>query len=374
MEFSAHGRMTSEQADERLQWHVDRLRDSGLRTLTGAVFDSGGVIRGKTVPLHRVEDFARAGMGASFTWPVFCVDNSIAMTDELNVIGDFRLTVDLESAVVLEDGFGWAAADLRDQDGLVTPYCWRHVTRTEMQRLADLDISVLVGHEIEFVLIDENGKPFGDRDGWQSYGVGVFSYVGGFASDLCERLARAGVPVEQVHAEYGPGQFEISLPPRDPVTAADNVLLARAVIGRAAREYGLRSSFSPAPYSTGSGNGAHMHLSFRQGSTALLSGGEDQEGLTREGACAIAGILRILPEAMAVLAGTVVSRARLQPGQWAGAYVCWGVENREAAVRLLKGNRGNPHGANVEVKCIDGGGKSVSSDRAHPRRSTQRIG
>ena len=43
----------------------------------------------------------------------------------------------------------------------------------------------------------------------------------------------------------------------------------------------------------------------------------------------------------------------MQPGQWSGAYVCWGVENREAAVRFLIGGPSNPQGANVEVKVID---------------------
>jgi glutamine synthetase len=43
----------------------------------------------------------------------------------------------------------------------------------------------------------------------------------------------------------------------------------------------------------------------------------------------------------------------MQPGSWSGAQVCWGTENREAAVRFVAGGRGNPHGANVEVKVVD---------------------
>ncbi len=43
----------------------------------------------------------------------------------------------------------------------------------------------------------------------------------------------------------------------------------------------------------------------------------------------------------------------MQPGYWAGAYNCWGTENREAAVRFLIGGPSNPYGANVEVKVID---------------------
>jgi glutamine synthetase len=335
--------------------HAERLRAAGLRTLTGVISDSGGVIRAKTVPARRIESFARSGMGASLTWPVFCVDNGIAMTPELGVVGDLRLTADLEQAVVLDRGFGWAPADVRDQDGELSPYCWRSVTRRQVDRLAALGIEALVGNELEFGLLDEDGRPLGERDGWPCYGAGVYSELSEFAADLCERLEAAGVPVEQIHAEYGLGQFEISLPPRKPLRAADDVLLARAVIGRTCRDHGLRVTFSPLPFSGGSGNGAHMHVSLTRDGVPLFAGGPLAEGLTPDGAHAVAGIVRHLPDAIAVMAGTVVSDERLQPGHWSGAFACWGVENREAAVRLLLANNGNPHGANVEVKCVDSG-------------------
>ena len=53
------------------------------------------------------------------------------------------------------------------------------------------------------------------------------------------------------------------------------------------------------------------------------------------------------------LAGSIVSGLRLQPGNWAGVYACWGVENREAAVRFVEGGPGSPHGGNAEVKITD---------------------
>jgi glutamine synthetase len=49
----------------------------------------------------------------------------------------------------------------------------------------------------------------------------------------------------------------------------------------------------------------------------------------------------------------VLSPHRLRPGHWSGAFACWGRENREAAVRLCAATPGNPHGASVELKCID---------------------
>ena len=51
---------------------------------------------------------------------------------------------------------------------------------------------------------------------------------------------------------------------------------------------------------------------------------------------------------------STVSNLRLLPSHWAGAYACWGYENREAALRLVTGSSGSEaHAANLEVKCVD---------------------
>jgi glutamine synthetase len=54
-----------------------------------------------------------------------------------------------------------------------------------------------------------------------------------------------------------------------------------------------------------------------------------------------------------LLAPSILSPARLQPGRWAGAFACWGRENREAALRYCAANPGNPGGAHLEIKCVD---------------------
>jgi glutamine synthetase len=51
----------------------------------------------------------------------------------------------------------------------------------------------------------------------------------------------------------------------------------------------------------------------------------------------------------------VAAYGRLQPHHWAGAYACWGVENREAALRLIPGTvTSRARSANLEVKAVDG--------------------
>lgn len=188
---------------------------------------------------------------------------------------------------------------------------------------------------------------------WAQYGLAGVLENEGFVHDVMSAAAAAGVGIEQFHPEYGQNQFEISLRPQSPVAAADHLVLMRIIVCRVARRYGMRVSLSPVPFAGSVGSGAHQHFSLSRGRTPLFSGGPGPHGLTDDGQHAIAGLLAGLPEAQGVLAGSILSGLRMQPGHWAGAFVCWGAENREASVRFLVGGRGNPHGANVEVKVVD---------------------
>jgi glutamine synthetase len=85
----------------------------------------------------------------------------------------------------------------------------------------------------------------------------------------------------------------------------------------------------------------------------VFSDGAGPAGMTPAGESAVAGVISGLPEAQGILCGSIVSGLRMRPGNWAGAYACWGIENREAAVRFVKGGPGNPRGGNVEVKIVD---------------------
>lgn len=107
------------------------------------------------------------------------------------------------------------------------------------------------------------------------------------------------------------------------------------------------------PFAGEAGNGAHLHLSLADDDGPVLSGGGGPHGMRPAGQSAIAGVLATLPDLLGLYAGSALSAERLKPGNWAGAAQCWGLENREAAVRFIAATPGNPHGANVELKLID---------------------
>jgi glutamine synthetase len=98
-----------------------------------------------------------------------------------------------------------------------------------------------------------------------------------------------------------------------------------------------------------------VHVSlWRSGSNLMAGGPAARFGLSPDGEAFAAGVLEHLPALMAVGAPGVTSYLRHVPSHWAGTYACWGLENREAAVRMVTGSPGAVStAANVEVKCFD---------------------
>jgi glutamine synthetase len=332
---------------------IAQLEADGVATLIGTVVNPAGLTHAKTVPLRRMGTFADPGLGASPVWHVFAIDQTgIVFGDTTGVVGDQRIRIDLAALRILGDGLAWAPGAFFNQDGSPDPYCSRGALRRVEGRLSDAGIDTVVGHEMEFVLVGPDGSKLPSRL-WAQYGLAGLLEFEGFVRDVTNAAAGSGVAVEQFHPEYGLNQFEISLSPQSPVAAADQLVLMRIIIGRVARQYGLRVSLSPVPFAGSVGSGSHQHFSMTRGETPLFSDGDGVGGMTSDGESAVAGLLAGLPEAQGILCGSVLSGLRMQPGHWSGAYVCWGTENREAAVRYLIGGPSNPQGANVEVKVID---------------------
>jgi glutamine synthetase len=332
---------------------IAQLEAEGVDAVIGTVVNPAGLTLAKTVPIRRTNAFADPGLGASLVWHGFAIDQTgIAFTDDISVVGDQRVRIDLSALRMLGDGLAWAPGSFFEQDGTPVAACSRGTLGRIEAALGEAGIEAIVGHEIEFLLVSPDGRQLPSTL-WAQYGLaGVLEHEA-FVRDVIAAATVSGVAMEQFHPEYGANQFEISLTPLSPVAAADQMVLTRIIVGRVARRYGLRVSLSPAPFVGNVGCGAHQHFSLTSSTGPLFSDGAGTRGMTSKGENAVAGLLGGLPEAQGVLCGSIVSGLRLHPGNWAGAYACWGTENREAALRFVVGGPANPYGGNVEVKVVD---------------------
>jgi glutamine synthetase len=319
--------------------------------------DTAGITRVKAVPLARLEHAAAWGIGMSPVFDAFLLDDSITSGRFAGgPVGDLRLHPDLDRLTVLPvlPGWAWAPADRYDQEGMRHPLDARGLARRETERLAADGLAVRASFEVEWAVSKGDGDDFAPACAGPAYGMTRLTELSGYVREVVEALSAAGVAVEQIHPEYAAGQYEVSVAAEDPVGAADTAVLVRETIRAVSLGHGLRATFSPKVLADGVGNGAHVHLSLWRDGMNLMSGGDGRFGLTAAGEAFAAGILSRLPALLAIGAPSVASYLRLIPSHWAGAYACWGLENREAALRFVTGAVGDrAQAANLEVKCFD---------------------
>ena len=336
---------------------AESLPARGVAAVAITTVDNAGIARVKTVPVTGLEHATRWGVGMSPVYGVATVDESFTSSASVGgPTGDLRLMPDPSALRILaaQPGWAWVPADQYTQDGRPFGCCQRSFARrmTDLASLRNLEIRV--GSEIEWFLgRDDHGTPIPAHTG-PGYGLAVLAGLGDYASGLITALSESGVRVGQFHPEYAPGQLEVSLPTADPVQAADLAVFARHIIRSHSARHGWGASFSPVVIPGQIGNGGHLHISVWRHGRNLLAGGAGPYGMTEDGQAFVAGVLDQLPALTAIGAPSAASYLRLRPSHWAGAFACWGHENREAALRFITGMTGSqPAAANVEIKCFD---------------------
>ncbi|MFD8701800.1 glutamine synthetase [Kitasatospora sp. NPDC059648] len=343
----------------RAEEAVDRLRTAAVEAVAVTWVDNAGITRVKAVPLSGLVHAAEWGVGTAPCFDVFLADDAITTSPVIGgPTGDLRLYPDLDRIVRLaaQPGWAWAPGDRHTQAGGPHPGCQRLFARRMEAAAAARGLSLKAGIEVEWVVAlagPPNEPPQYPTHG-PAYGMHRVTDLSDYLRDVLRALGEQGLSVLQIHPEYAPGQFEVSVAPEGPVGAADTSVLVRQTVRAVSARFGLRTSFAPVVEPDTVGNGGHLHLSLWRDGRNLGHGGPGPYGLTAEAEGFLAGVLRALPELLVLGCSSPAGYLRLVPSHWAGAYQCWGLENREAALRLVTGSTGErAAAANAEVKCFD---------------------
>ncbi len=333
------------------------LADRGIAAIALTYVDNAGITRVKTVPVGRLADATTAGVGISPVFDVFLVDDSITTSAHIGgPVGDLRLYPDLDALCRLsgQPGWAWAPADRYTQDGQPYMACQRLFAAVMTDRAAERGLDLKMAFEVEWFVGRDEGDGTTPACAGPAYGMARVVELSDYIRELLVVLEDQGVPVEQFHPEYAAGQLELAVATADPVGAADRLVLVKETIRAVAQTHGLRVSFAPVVMAGQVGNGGHLHCSVWSDGRNLFTGGDGRHGLTKRGESILAGVLDALPALCAVGAPSAASYLRLVPQRWAGPWQCWGLENREAALRLVTGTAGTEaSAANAELKCFD---------------------
>ncbi|KAJ5523572.1 protein fluG [Penicillium frequentans] len=155
----------------------------------------------------------------------------------------------------------------------------------------------------------------------------IFSYI----EEVIIELLDHGVDIEAVQTEGRRGQYELSLGPRSPLEAVDELVLVHDTLKTMIGRHGLVVTMAPKPFAARrQATGQHTHISISD--------------VTYEREF-LAGILHRLPSLCATCMPYDLSYERAKP-YLGGNRVAWGTENREVPIRKIRPGH-------WEVRCVD---------------------
>jgi glutamine synthetase len=336
---------------------LTHLREHNIRFVRVVWCDNGNMIRGKAIHIDALTRQLEAGMtggvglsAAQQAIPV--VADAVASGSGLGPVGEVWLVPDWGTLQMLPYAPGQAQVlGEMVKDGQPWPWCSRQFLRRMVQRAAAQGVTIKAAFEPEFYFLRREGDRILPAD--------TTPFAATLAMDVHQEVVMAiaaafsaqGLAVEQYYPESGPGQQEISVRYTDALAAADQHIVYRQTVKAIAYQYGLIASFVPKLFEAQAGSGCHLHLSLWQGDTNLIPDGAG--GLSQPAQSFAAGLLHHLPALMAITTPSPNSYRRLRPHSWSGAYCAWGMDNREAALRVPS-NLAQPSPTHLELKTVDG--------------------
>src|SRR5580700_4115851 len=223
--------------------------------------DLSGHFRGKSFPAADLSARLRRGVGLAPTNIFLSAFGNIQMTT-FGTSGEVFLIPDASTRVFVPfDGSAteyFYLGDIVTLDGAPWDFCPRQVLRRALQRLEqDTGLRLLATFEQEFTYSGVPAHPP------QPYELDGYRRQGLFGEALLAAMRQAGVIPDSFLAEFGPQQFEVTSAPALGLRAADDAVITRELAQAVAFRLGQRVSFAPIHEPDGTGNGTHIHWSFR---------------------------------------------------------------------------------------------------------------
>ena len=335
------------------------IRQYGVDYVRFLYVDLSGQIRGKITSIQSFESRVKTGIGLVKGMLAQNMLDKMQTDTGLGATGEVRMVPDLESFTYLPYAAPAASlvCDLIQLDCKPWQFCPRDLLKQQILRLEEHGLSIQAAYEPEYMIgrFDLEGDLFNPIDTDVCFGTEAMDLANEFYRDLLECLYIQGIKVEQIYPELGHGQHEISIKYAPALEACDKYIILKEAIRGVANSKNLFFTAAPKPFENQPGNGCHLHFSiWDKENKKNMTGSGDGDGLSTIARNFIAGLVSHLPALVSFTCPSVNSYRRLKPKSWSSAYTCWGLDNREAAVRVPSVYWGREEeSANIELKCVD---------------------
>jgi glutamine synthetase len=332
------------------------VEQRGIRLVRFLWCGNDGTVRAKASARHGLEDRLAAGIGLTVAMQAMNSLDQLQPVTNMGPVGEVRLVPDAETFRILPYAphTGAVLTDHMTLDATPAPVCQRSFLKRMERRLADRGLRMEAAFENEFSLATTIDGAYVPVDASLCFSTIGMTAVQDYIDELAAALEQQRIPLEQYYAELGHGQQEISTGHAPARQAADEQLLVRETIRAVATRRGLVASLAPKPWPNNAGNGCHVHFSLWKGHRNAFYEGTLEDPLSDTARSFIAGLLAHVPGLCALTAPSFNSYHRIVPQSWAGAFACWGYDNREAPVRVASPFRGSEEAStNVELKASD---------------------
>jgi len=337
---------------------VKQADEAGLRLVRFIWCGNDGTLRAKASSLAGLEGRINSGIGLTVAMQAMNSLDQLQPVEGMGPVGEIRLVPDPDTFRVLPYAprVGAMLVDQLALDGKPAGVCQRTFLKKMEGRLAGHGAKLEVAFENEFSLATRVGADYVPIDSGLCFSTISATAAQDYVDGLVSALDAQRIVLEQYYSELGHGQHEISTQHAPALRAADEQLFVRETIRGVAAQNGLFASLAPKPWPENAGNGGHIHFSLwdESGAHNRFHDASAADRLSGEARSFIAGVLAHLPALCGLTVPSFNSYHRILPHYWAGAFVCWGHDNREAPVRVPSVFWGMEEpSTNVELKAAD---------------------
>lgn len=313
--------------------------------------DNANLIRSKALRLNNNE-YLKAVVGISRAQQaVPVVYDGVAPDSDLDPVGEIYLKADSSTIKILpySPGNAMAIGDMY-LNGVPWDHCPRNYLKKMINLASNIGLEIKASFENEFYLLNMD-EPLECPENTAFASTNSMNLNNEVIMEIVNSLEAQDLTVEQYYPESGPGQQEITVKYDDALQAADNQVIFRETVRGVASNHGMMASFLPKPFPDHAGSGCHIHMSLWVDGENILHDPQEKWEISKQANHFITGIVDHINSLMAITTPISNSYRRILPSSWAGKYKCWGLDNREASVRVVR----EPNGTikHFEIKTSD---------------------